>query len=397
MKILFYLPLARGWMLENVIAPMIAKLSALADVHVMLPSTWMEKYSDASSSPSMAWSRDVEWHWLDSDRSGLDALDTEGPSPEILAAVRAIGPDHCLCRSADPSLPGRLPGQVRYIMEASAPPFFLPKHWISLQPQIFDHGLIPDLPAKDRAALTELIAADWAEIERSHPRDPSWRARHGLPPDRRIVAVPLEYDHPDNLFSVHRRLRPNPVLVAALADRARAPLFLAITDHPLNERFVDNRDLIETIDARPDMARLLSPGTVAGGITTSLAQHADGMIVGDSKSFAAAAFFGTPLLRLSKFASGPWLRAYSDLDRFTEDLAAGEGAAARRDEAMLWFAFYLANEVFAPRDADLSGAELRARIERPVDPARWPDAFARVRRLQTGRSDPPPTGLETGA
>lgn len=388
MKILFYLPLARRWMLENVIEPMIAKLSAVADVHVLLPSTWMEKHAAAASSPSMAWRRDVAWYPLEAGRSSPGAVDVNGPSPEILAAIRAIAPDHCLCRSADPSLPERLPGQVRYIMEAGAPPFFLSKHWISLEPQIFDHGLMPDLPAGERAVLAELIAPAWRKMERSLPRDPSWRARHGLPRDRKIVAVPLEYDHPDNLFSIHRSVRPNALLAAQLADRARPPLFLAFTDHPMNDRFLDNRELIEAVNARKHMARLLPPGPVAGGITTHLAQHADGMIVGDSKSFAASAFFGTPLLRTSKFATGTWLRAYRDLDRFTEDLAAGEAAAPRREEAVSWFAFYLANQAFAPCDTDLTGGELRARLERPVDPARWSAAFARVRRVQEAHSDP---------
>ncbi|MEI9928891.1 MAG: hypothetical protein WDN44_15910 [Sphingomonas sp.] len=88
-------------MLQHVLEPMIAKLSPIAEVHVLLPSMWLEKYSAAPPSPSMAWSRDVRWHPLDADRAGLDALDTSGPSPEILAAVRAIAPDHCLCRSAE--------------------------------------------------------------------------------------------------------------------------------------------------------------------------------------------------------------------------------------------------------------------------------------------------------
>lgn len=381
MRILFYLPLARGWMFDNVIEPMIAKLSSVADVHVFLPSAWIEKHS-AAATEATAWRRDVEWHPLDPNGGDPDALDMDGPSPEILASVRAIAPDHCLCRSANASLPQRLPGTVRYIMEASAPPFWLSKHWISLEPQIFDHGMMPDLPAGDRAALTDLIAGSWARMERSLPSDSAWRARHGLPADRKIALLPLEYDHPNNLFGVHRSVRPNSRMVAELADRVPAPLFLAITDHPLNERFVDNRALVATLDARRHIARLLTQAPGTGGITTYLAQHADGMIVGDSKSFAAAAFFGTPLMRVSKFATGPWLHAYSDLARFAEDLARGRGVAPRREQAMLWFAFYLANQVFAPSDSDLSGAELRTRLERPVDPERWSAGFARVQRVQ---------------
>ena len=386
MKILFYLPLARGWMLENVIEPMIAKLSAVADVHVMVPSIWMERYSATTAFPSQAWCREVAWHPLDADRSALDILDSAGPSPDILEAARAIAPDHCLCRSTCTRLPTRLPGRVHYIMEASAPPFHLPKHCISLEPQIFDYGMIPDLTAEDRRVLTELILPTWTAIEQNSPHDKTWRTRRGLPPDRRIVVLPLEYDHPDNLFGVHRSVRPNHLLVARLADRVRAPLFLAVTNHPLNDKFVDKGELIETLGARKHTARLLSPEPIAGGITTYLARHADGMIVGDSKSFSAAAFFGTPILRLSKFASGPWMRAYDDLDRFTADLAAGECAAARRDDAIIWFAFYLMNQVFAPRDADVSGAELRSRIARPLGQERWPAAFGRFERVQAAQA-----------
>jgi hypothetical protein len=368
-------------MLETVIDPMIAKLSAVCDVHVMLPPIWLEKYSEAENAPSSAWRRDVAWHRID-DHRDLDAMDTAGPSTNALALARAIGPDYCLCRSTNTALPARLPGKVSFIMEASAPPFTVPKHWITLQPQIFDHGLIPDLSVRERGALRDLILPAWTKVDASHAYDPSWRARNGLPADRKIVALPLEYDHPDNLFSVHRSVRPNHLLVAGLADRMPGPLFLAVTDHPLNEKFVDNRDLLQTLEHRKETARLLPSNGVAGGITPYLARHADGMIVGDSKSFAAAAFFATPILRISKFASGPWLGVYEDFDQFATALASGTCRAADRDDAIVWFAFYLANQAFAPGDAEVDGAEILSRIETQVDPGRWRAAFERHERAR---------------
>lgn len=382
MRILFYLPLARGWMLENVLEPMIAKLAPLAEVHVMLPDLWMERCSGDAGSRAAAWRRNVTWHPFEAGRGDLDPLDMSGPAPELLDAATAIAPDHCLCRSVDPSLPDHFPGQVRYIMEASAPPFRLPTHWVSLQPQIFDHGLMPDLPPEQRAALIALIGPAWRELERAYPRDPAWRRRHDLPAGRRIVALPLEYEHPDNLFGIHRSIRPNSVLVERLADRMGAGLFLAVTDHPLNIRFVDSRNLLETIEARRDRARFIPPPAAGGDITSALAQHADGMIVGDSKSFAVATFYGTPLLRLSKFASGAWLRAYDDFDSFAADLAAGDAPAADREDAMLWFAYYLSAQAFAPRESDVTGSEILERIAGDFRPERWTDTFARVTRLQ---------------
>jgi hypothetical protein len=387
MRVLFYLPLARKWMLENVLEPMIAKLAPLAEVHVMLPAVWLETGSASVASQATAWRRNVTWHTLEVADGDLHSFNMSVPAPEILAAATAIAPDHCLCRSASRSLPEHLPGQVQYIMEASAPPFRLPTHWVSLQPQIFDHGLVPDLPPEQRTALIALIASAWRELERARPRDPSWRRRHALPSDRKIVALPLEYDHPDNLFGLHRSVRPNPALVAQLADRMDTRLFLAITDHPLNVRFVDQRELIETIDARGDKARLLLPPAAGGDITSALAQHADGMIVSDSKSFAAAAFYGTPLLRTSKFASGSWLRAYTDLDTFANAMAAGNAMAADREDAMFWFAYYLAAQAFAPGDADLTGTEILERITGEIHPQRWASSFARLTRLQRGGTD----------
>ena len=387
MKVLFYLPLAREWMVENVIEPMIAKLAPLAEVHVMLPSYWLDPCAARVRTHSGASAREVRWHVLDPGGGDRDALDLREPDPRICAAAAAIAPDHCLCRSANASLPARLPGRVRYIMEASAPPFRLHTHWISLQPQIFDHGLMPPLPQEQRAALTALIGPTWHMLEQAQPPDPLWRSRHGLPTDRRIVALPLDYEHRNNLFGIHRSIRTNAALVERLADGIGTDLFLAVTDHPLNVRLVDRQDLMKTLAKRNDTARLLSPVAAGEDVTSALARHADGMIVGDSKSFAAAAFHGTPLLRLSKFASGTWLRAYHDSAAFMSDLADGAAVAADRADAMVWFAYYLSAQAFAPRDAAVTGNEILDRIEGDLGPAHWAEMFARVTHLLRDGAD----------
>jgi hypothetical protein len=364
LRILFFLPLVRQWAFENMIGPLIEKLSPLAEVHIALPEVWLGRYAGPDKPRAVHRFVDVRWHPLD--ESGV-------AGPEL---VRSIDPDYCVCRCADALDATRIPGEIRYIMEASAPPFPVPRHWITLQPRMFGQGSIPELSDREGETLEALISPSWAAIEKSLPSDPDWLERRGIPAGRKVIALPLEYDHPDNLYAIHRTIRPNARLVAAIADRLSPPLFLAVTDHPLNAS-LNGRDLVDVFEQRKAVARLLPGEDIAGGVTVRLTQHADGMIVGDSKSFAAAAFFGTPMLRLSKFESWPWLHAFRDFDDFCGSLLAGERRGASRADAKRWFAFYLANEAFGPRDAEVDGAEILARLERPVDPARWAAAFQR--------------------
>jgi hypothetical protein len=381
MRILFYLPLARRWMLENVLEPLIAKLSSVAEVHVMIPTLWIKRGSTNTGLQAIASHRNVTWHPIEVGCGDLNAIDLNGPTPEIRDIASEIAPDYCLCRSANPSLSQHFPGQLRYIMEAGAPPFRLPPHWVSFQPQIFDHGLIPKLSPSQRDALLALITPCWQKLETAQPQDPSWLLRYKLPAHRKIIALPLEYDHPENLFGIHRSIRPNSALVAQLLNRIDPSLFVAATDHPLNIQFVDQRQLRATFSVYRDKACLLSPPVKGSDTTSIVTQLADGMIVGDSKSFAIAAFYGKPLLRISKFASGHWLRAYDDLGKFTADLAAECAMAPAREDAMLWFAHYLAAQVFAPSDANVTSIELLERITGDAGPDRWPERFARVAEL----------------
>lgn len=381
-KILFYLPLARRWMLENVLEPMIAKLAPVAEVHVIIPSTWMEKRSASDIFQATVSHENVTWHPITLDCNDFDAFDVNGPTPDVVNLVNAIAPDHCLCRSANPTLPQHFPGQVSYIMEAGAPPFRVPRHWISLQSQIFDHGFVPDLLPHLQDALVAMISPAWEAITSNPDRDSSWLKQQALPANRKIIALPLEYDHPDNLFQIHRSICPNAELIGRLLDRVDTPLFLAITDHPLNIYLGDQHKLRATLKAQHSKARLLSPLNKSSDMTSALTQHADGMIVGDSKSFAAAAFYGKPLLRISKFASGPWLQAYTDLDEFAADLTADCAAAPAIRDAMLWFAHYFAAQIFAPLDADVTSDELLERIAGTPNPNRWNEGIARIERIQ---------------
>jgi hypothetical protein len=381
MKILFYLPLARNWMLDHVLEPMIAKLASVAEVHILIASVWIDRRSTSDIFQSIASHPNIIWHPLTLACDELDAFDMDGPTPAVIELVGSIAPDYCLCRSANPSLPDHFPAPTKYIMEAGAPPFRIPRNYVSLQPQIFDHGLIPDLPLGMQDALMTMISPFWTALEAERAPDPLWLQRHALPTDKKIIAVPLEYDHPDNLFGIHRSIRSNIDFVAGLLDRVNTSLFLAVTDHPLNKDLVDRCELRAMLEAQHGKARLLSPADGSHDITSTLVQHADGMIVSDSKSFAATAFYGKPLLRISKFASGRWLNAYADLGKFVADLGADCAEAPARSDAMLWFAHYLAAQVFAPGDAAVTGDELLERVVGIKNPDRWAKGIARMKLL----------------
>jgi hypothetical protein len=366
-------------MLQNVIEAMIAKLATVAEVHVIIPAIWTANPAASACFRAFATHKNVTLYPITPYRDNLDALDMDGPTAEIVDIVNAIAPDYCLCRSANPELPQHFPGQLRYVMEAGAPPFKIPRPWISLQPQIFDHGFVPVLPAHMQDQLVAMIGPIWEEMESRRPQDSAWLRKHGLPADRKIIALPLEYDHPDNLFRVHRSIYPNAELITHMLHRVEEPLFLAITDHPLNIAYVDQRKLRATLKGQQGKARLLSPPAKGDDMTSMLTQHADAMIVGDSKSFAAAAFYSKPVMRISKFASGSWLQNYTDLYAFAVDLAAGSAAAPARKDAMLWFAHYLMAQIFAPGDADVAGRELLEQILGSPNPDRWEERIARVK------------------
>jgi hypothetical protein len=121
----------------------------------------------------------------------------------------------------------------------------------------------------------------------------------------------------------------------------------------------------------PARVRLVEAPGPAGHPTLSLIQHSDAMIATDSKVFPEGPYFGKPMLRVSRFASGAWMNAYSDLPAFMADLRADRARAATPEDVMLWYAFHYANDAFAADDPQLTLAQLIDRVERPVNPERW--------------------------
>jgi hypothetical protein len=293
-----------------------------------------------------------------------------------------------LCRSADYETAQASPGTVRLLMEGRHDPFPSPSHWSIFQDRPFDHGMMPDLSAGARDRLASLIAPAWAILRDRHATRAGEReaalGRCGVPADRPVLLVPLEYEGEDNFFDMHRiGARPNHDLVAELAERVGPGFTLVFTNHPRNDAQVDSASLLQAIDAQ-DNAVLAPPAIGTLPATLALAKHADGMILGDSKTFAQGAFFGKPMLRRTRFQSGAWLNTYSDFEPFLGDVAAGMAKAPSPEDAQLWFGLHVANELFDPKAPDLTARQILTHMERPVDPERWEPAIARLRHAVPG-------------
>lgn len=384
MRILFYLPVVAPWWFENIVEPLIRVLAVDAEVHVLAPAPWnntgigpqeLERCADLTS---------VRWHIVDG--PGHEGM-RENPADRdaIVDFVRALAPDYVFARAADCETVGQFPGKIRYLMEGGVPPFRLHYHWIILQQQPFDHGCLPDLDASQRAELDALIAPAWDHLQAAFRPAPgareAFRAWAQLPSDRPVIAVPLEFEGPENFFPSQRvGARKNANLVAEIVAELGPRFFIALTNHPLNALEADNTALEAEVAQHGGQLRLVPTQTPWGeSSTTLLARDADAVLVGDSKSYANCAFFGTPTLRRTRFETGAWLNAYSDFDSFLPAVAAGTAARPDLAQARTWFAFHILNNALDPRDPTLTAAELLGRVDNPVDPARWPAAAARLR------------------
>lgn len=381
MKILFYLPVITPWWFDNIVESLINRLVHEHEVHILAPVPWKGTGIGQRELEAMAHLPQVQWHIVD-DASHPSMRTDATERAAIVDFVKSLAPDYVFCRSADCATVREFPGIVRHLMEGGAAPLSLPPDWVILQEDPFDHGLLPDLDDDSRGELDGFIAPLWTamqELTRPTPqiRDEFLR-QAGLPTDRPIVVVPLEYEHEENFFPIHRvGAAPNRALIAELAESIDDSVFLAITNHPLNVKHVNNSALEAEIASHGSRMRLLPSEAHNGENNTAmLASIADGMIVGDSKVYAMAAFFGTPMLRRTKFKTGEWLNAYSDLKAFLADIAAGKARRPDPELAQTWFAFHIASSVLDPNDPDLTSADILERLDRPVDPTRWQRAFA---------------------
>lgn len=388
MRILFYLPVVTPLWFERVVVPMISTLRGHAELHVLVPALWRNTGVGPEQLRLCAELGDVHWHIVDG--PGHESLrEAPGDPDGLIGFVRTLAPDHVLCRAAETATAAYFPGTVHYLMEAGCPPLDTDPWALVLHRQPFEHGVMPTLSIEDRSALDAAFASRWAVARQRFegewpfnlPREEAL-AMLGLPDHSKVVAVPLEYDHEENFFSILHHFAGNSEFVAHLLDRVPADFVLAFTNHPLNVAHGRDAALREALGSYGDRVRIVE--TKRGvNATNLLARHCDGLILQNSKSCAAGAFFGKPMLRLSHQPSAEWLRMYGDLDCFVAALGEGTAEAAAAEDARSWFAWRVAGESFDAGTID--AAELIDRLDNPVATARWAGGLARYDQYQSAR------------
>ena len=391
MRVLFYLPGTTERYFLNVISTLVRKLAGMAEIHIAAPPETHDTGLTEQMLLSCADLPDIRWHVLDGE--GYETLRMNPSDPQALVDyIRAIDPDYTFCRTADVTTPVLFPGKTRFIMEAGIPPVALRHNLGSMimldGPRLFDQGMMPALSEAQTDKLDRLFSAQWdhlqARFAQSEDAKQTYFKQVGLPLDRKVVVMPLNHQASNNIYlHQHSPIPSNEELVEMIAGQLDEDIVLALTLHPLNLRadaLSDwTPDTIEAIVARlGDRARIvMSPGPM-GSATTALAQYADGAILGDTKAYGLAAFFGKPILRVSRFSSGPWMNTYSDIKAFAEDVRSGAARGAESRDAMRFLAFHYANNVIAINDPSLTGDDLIARFDTPIDPARWDAGIARI-------------------
>lgn len=385
-KILFYLPAVTPWWFDQVIEPLIRRVAAVADVHVLAPVPWENTGIGPDQLQRCADLDGVHWSIIDDvDHPSLRTVPAEPDA--VIDFVRALAPDLVLCRSADFRTPQQFPGIVRHVMEAVVAPFDLGSraNTVHFTDAPFVDGRIPVLAPADAVRLDALIAPFWEDMQ-AHwqavvPDRTATSRAYGVPLDRPVVLLPLEYAHAENFFRQHRPEGLTDELwvtqAAALADAAGVTL--VVTDHPLNALHADRAALGAAIAAL-ETPILADPAALDMPPTLALLRHVDGVLLGDSKTFAIAAAFGTPMARLSRFESAPWLHMQTDLSRFLADVAAGTATPPEREAARRWFGYHYAAEAIHPTDPALDGAGIIARATAPLDPVCWPEELHLLQR-----------------
>ena len=384
-KILFYLPVVTPWWFDTIVAPMIAKLGTEAEIHVLAPDFWRNTGIGPAQLQTCASLPDIRWHIVEGD--GHFSLRTRPDDADgLVDFVRSINPDYVFCRSADVSTPSAFPGKVVHLMEAGASPFSTRGGWIILQRDFWHHGAMPALAEADRAAIEAQFSRLWKRfrnrMEHKGPfRDPRPKALAGmgLAEDRKIIALPLEYEHEEAFTAFHNRFERNIDLLHHVAGQLDDRFVLAVTDHPLNYRYVDNSKIYAAIEALGTKAHLVPNPEGYYYRTTLLIKHCDGLIVQNTKAIYCAAMFGKPVLRLSNRPTADWLGAHQDMRPFLDEVASGRGGVSE-EQARLWFGYHIMHEIIDP--AAISGAEILDRVDRPFSRDRLASGLERFEAFQ---------------
>lgn len=389
MKILFYLPVVTPWWFDRIVARLIRACATDAEVHVIVPPVWRNTGIGIEQLMNCADLEQVNWHiW---DREGHEALRTSAADDaELLALIDEIDADYTICRSADVDTPKRFPGKVRFVMEGAVSMVPCPGGWWAmLDEHVLEHGDLPAIDAELRERLEKAVEPLWDQLRADWERrsDPAGRAafceQHGIPPEKRIIAMPLEYEHHENFFGIHRRHGGNADFVREIAERLDDRFVLAVTNHPLNIRHLNNRKLHRALDKLGDRVRLIPELEGPRSATDALLPYSDGLVIGDSKAIAIAAYYGVPTYRRSSFRTADWMQVYDDFDAFAEDIANGTAKVASRDTLKLWLAHHIGNRIIEviPDAFDLTTADVIDYIENPVSAARTDAAPERFERL----------------
>lgn len=344
MTILFYLPVVTPWWFGEIIAPMLRALYADAELHVMLAPMWRGTGIEGAQLDPLDDLPGINWHVVEGDPA---TFRTDGHAVEgLLDLVHAINPDLTLCRSADQMTPAHFPGTVRYIMEGGAAPFETDLHWIVLEQSLFAYGAMRAGAAAIGGHVADALAPLFRRGEQRLEAEPAagWRRYFGLPDDRNILLVPLQYEHEEDFFVEHSAFPRAVDLVAHLLRTVDESTFLAVTDHPLNRLFVDRSAIDALIAANPDRARLCLGSGLPVGATGLIAPRADAMLVDQSKSWSLAAFKGTPILHVGNTPMADWLGATRDLAGFPDRLGRPDMEMGRR-----WFGWHLGTRLLEPR------------------------------------------------
>ncbi|MHA6718819.1 hypothetical protein ACX40Y_05145 [Sphingomonas sp. RS6] len=382
MRVLFYLPVITPNWFNDAVNHLIRAAAREHEVHVIVPVMWHGTGIGAPELQRCADLTEVRWHILnDPDHPSYR---TRPDDPEALVAfVRELNPAYTICRSADVETPARFPGRVAYLMEGEySPTLFAPLpiggrlriDW----PDFFDFGEVPPLTPGQREWLREATGGEWfAHAKRLTSDRATDLAALGLPDDRRLVAMPLQYQGSDNFFGrLHGEQAPPDEAVARVAEGLGEDFLLVVSLHPIDIRErnrVPGLERIAAMDPRRVRIATVREEQYRGALTETLIRHSDGLAVAESKSISIAALLEKPILRLSTHATAPWVRAYTDPAAFAVALREGRADAPSLDDALVWYGYHYANNAFVP--VTTSFDELIARIDRPHDPARWPRAL----------------------
>ena len=403
MKILFYLPAVTPWWFETVIAPMLRALHGEAELHVIVGPLWQNTGLEMEHVEPLADLPAINWHIVIADdpyQFRMDGQSVEG----LLDLVEAIGPDITIARSADRATPGRFPGAVRYVTEPGANPVHAPNGWCVLDAQPFHHGLMPAHAASASDHAAHLMAPLWQRLHAlyAEPGRNALRAQMGLPADRPVLAVPLQYEHAENFHGIGSPFQYGPEFVRELLDTLDARIMLAITDHPLNTKFLIRIGLDRIAAQYPDRVRIYPWSEERGSPTGHLVRAADAVLLDQSKCVSLATFFGTPIVHCGDSVMAGWLNA-TPLAALTADALAGRGLPAPdRAMAQRWFGWHFGTRPLNPRDITLGG--LIDRIENSASEA---DAAAQIASFEPLFADtleetalkitlPPPTADGSG-